>query len=125
MQEFLAKIPWETVAPVVVNIVLVVLLPLMAAAARKWLKAKTEGEKQAALLRLVDIVYIAVEAAASKIPVANKLALALGKIQESLGRPLTEPESRTASEAFAAKAFEAKAPSLQIGRDTTVTGVPK
>ncbi len=109
MVEFFKGIDWQSVTPVVVNIVLVLVLPFMAAAARKWLLAKTSGEKQTALLRLVDIVYVAVEAvAASKGKPADKLQLALVKLQEAAGRPLTEMEQRVASEAFAAKAFESK-----------------
>jgi len=105
--EILAKVDWLSVLVAVVNGVVV---PLVALALRRWLLDKSSSERLRQVAGAARVVYQAVEALARRTPgeVDDKLAVALGRLADHLGRELTAAERSAAANVFAAEAHADK-----------------
>lgn len=96
--------------PIAVDVVVLVVVPFVGWAVRKWLLDKASAERQQQIVAASDLIYRTVEAIARRTPgeIDDKLAVAMGQLSAALGRKLTPQESELAKAAFAAQAHTDK-----------------
>lgn len=110
--------------PTVVDFVIVVVVPLVGVALRKWLKAKAAAEHSALLSQACAAGYWVAEQVARKSPAGspvNKLAVAIGAVAQQLGRDLTVREREAVTQELKAIHEARRAGSIALDGKTMAT----
>lgn len=93
-------------AQLLVDAVVVVVVPFVGWAVRRWVADKLTAERRRQVVDGARVVYHVIEGIAARTPgtVDDKLALALRRLTEHLGRDLTPAEHDVAVDVLASEA---------------------